>query len=282
MLDTGKEKLYEVSTKVRALSESQLDKAEVTIAEMNTRLTISDWQLNFSERLPLKSCGDWLNVYRGRINHSTVAIKMLSSVKGTSQEDFQAKVRLLTDIRHPHLVATMGFCSELTCMIYEYMHNAREVCMGLVFLHLAKPRPIVQGQLTTSNILLDCNLVAKISGYGLRQHRDYYDLSSDIWAFGVLLMQMLTGRNCAWLIEDAVVDRATLAQVLDEKAGNLPLELAVELAGISMKCMSVSHGVNPNLQIATVVEELDELKKKAEYLVARGGIEVVCKENVNM
>ncbi|OMO72959.1 putative ATP binding protein [Corchorus olitorius] len=48
---------------------------------------------NFSERLRLKSGGDWLNVYRGRISHSTVAIKMMSSAKGyLSHEDFHAKV----------------------------------------------------------------------------------------------------------------------------------------------------------------------------------------------
>ncbi|KAK8485708.1 hypothetical protein V6N13_089144 [Hibiscus sabdariffa] len=269
---------------------------------------------NFSELLRLKSCGNWLNVYRGQIDHSTVVIKMLGSDNGMSPENFQAKVRLLNDIRHPHLVALMGFCSELTCIIYEYMHNgslrdilfapqrccrktnknqvlmwydririAREVCMGLGFLHSSKPRPIVHGQLTTSNVLLDRNLVAKISGYGFRQHHDHYDLSSDIRAFGVLLMHMLTGGNWAGLIEDGMmVDRATLVQVLDEKAGNWPLELAVGLSGISLKCMSVSRGVNRELQIATVMEELNELQKKADVLGGRGGIEVVSNENVNM
>ncbi|KAK8652852.1 hypothetical protein V6N13_126875 [Hibiscus sabdariffa] len=265
---------------------------------------------NFSELSPLKSCGDWLNVYRGQIEHSTVVIMMLGSDNGMCPENFQAKVRLLSDIRHPHLVALMGFCSELTCIIYEYMHNsslrdilfapqrscrktnknqvlmwydririAREVCMGLGFLHSSKPRPIVHGQLTTSNVLLDRNLVAKISGYGFRQYHDHYDLSSDIWAFGVLLMHMLTGGTWAGLIEDGMmVDRAALVRILDEKAGNWPLELAVELSGISLKCMSVSR----DLQIATVMEELNELQKKADVLVGRGGIEVVSNENVNM
>lgn len=46
----------------------------------------------FSERLRLKPGGDWTAVYRGRISHSTVAIKMLDSVNGMSKEDFQAKV----------------------------------------------------------------------------------------------------------------------------------------------------------------------------------------------
>ncbi|MBA0824501.1 hypothetical protein Goarm_021171, partial [Gossypium armourianum] len=237
---------------------------------------------DFSERLRLKVSGDWSNVYRGRINHSTVAIKMLNSVNGMSQEDFQAKVRLLNDLRHPHLVALTGFCSELTCIIYEYMHNACEVCSGLGYLHSAKPRPIVHGHLTTSNILLDRDLVAKISGFGLRQHHDHYDIRLDIRAFGVLLMHMLTGRNWAGLIEDATVeDQAALIKVLDEKAGKWPSDLAVELAKISMKCMSVCRGANPDLQIATVMEELHELKKKADELRARGGFEVVSNENVN-
>ncbi|MBA0787462.1 hypothetical protein Gotri_026185 [Gossypium trilobum] len=237
---------------------------------------------DFSECLRLKVSGDWSNVYRGRINHSTVAIKMLNSVNGMSQEDFQAKVRLLNDLRHPHLVALTGFCSELTCIIYEYMHNACEVCSGLGYLHSAKPRPIVHGHLTTSNILLDRDLVAKISGFGLRQHHDHYDIRLDIRAFGVLLMHMLTGRNWAGLIEDATVeDQAALIKVLDEKAGKWPSDLAVELAKISMKCMSVCRGANPDLQIATVMEELHELKKKADELRARGGFEVVSNENVN-
>lgn len=52
---------------------------------------------DFSERLRFKVSGDWSNVYRGRINHSTVVIKMLKSVNGMSQEDFQAKVPMRND-----------------------------------------------------------------------------------------------------------------------------------------------------------------------------------------
>ncbi|XVE86871.1 hypothetical protein DITRI_Ditri18aG0070100 [Diplodiscus trichospermus] len=288
---------------VARLSELSCSYREYTAEDI--RLATDD----FSERLRLKSGGDWLNVYRGRINHSSVAIKMLDSVHGLSQEDFQAKVRLLNDIRHPHLVAMMGFCSEPKCVIFEYMHSgnlrdilftsqrnrrkilgwhdririAHEVCSGLSFIHSAQPRPIVHGQLTTSNILLDRNLVAKISGYGLTQHPDHYDLRSDIRAFGVLLMHMLTGRNWAGLIEDAMtVDQAALVRVLDEKAGKWPLELAVELAGLSMKCLSVNRKLHRDLQIAAVMEGLDELKKKADDLVAKKGFEVVTNENVSM
>lgn len=47
---------------------------------------------NFSERLRLKCGQEWTNVYRGRFNHSTVAIKIMSSFASLSREDFQSKV----------------------------------------------------------------------------------------------------------------------------------------------------------------------------------------------
>ena len=74
---------------VARLSELSCSYREYTAEDI--RLATDD----FSDRLRLKSGGDWLNVYRGRINHLTVAIKMLNSVNGLSQEDFQAKVTLL-------------------------------------------------------------------------------------------------------------------------------------------------------------------------------------------
>ena len=46
---------------------------------------------NFSDRLRFKSGGDWTNVYRGRFNHSSVAIKMLPSL---SHQHFQSKVQI--------------------------------------------------------------------------------------------------------------------------------------------------------------------------------------------
>lgn len=51
---------------------------------------------NFSEQMRLKSGGNLTNVYRGQINHSTVAIKMLKLVPDLSQLEFQAKVNIAT------------------------------------------------------------------------------------------------------------------------------------------------------------------------------------------
>ncbi|PON32216.1 Tyrosine-protein kinase [Parasponia andersonii] len=263
----------------------------------------------FSERLRLKPGGDWTAVYRGRISHSTVAIKMLDSVNGMSRDDFQAKVLLLSQIRHPHLVSMVGFCTELKCIVFEYMHNgslrdvflrdilyssrkgsgrkrirtirwhdrvriAAEICSGLGFLHMAKPRPIVHGHIRLSSVLLDRNLVAKISGFGLSRSGDEHSIRSDIRAFGVLLMHLLTGRNWAGLVEAMTTDRSGLVRDLDEMAGQWPLGLAERLADLALRCLSSNRGPNTDLRLATVIEELNDLRGKAADLVASGEYDV--------
>ncbi|EXC35472.1 Putative U-box domain-containing protein 50 [Morus notabilis] len=270
----------------------------------------------FSERLRLKPGGDWTTVYRGRINHSTVAIKILDSVNGMSPEDFQAKVLLLSQIRHPHLVSMVGFCTDLKCIVFEYMHNgslrdiflrdilyssrrtsskrirtlrwhdriqiAAEVCSGLGFLHMAKPKPIVHGHLRLSNILLDRNLVAKISGFGLSRSGDEHSIRSDIRAIGVLLMHLLTGRNWAGLVEAMTMDRPALVRDLDEMAGKWPLDLAERLADLALSCLSSNRGPDTDLRLATVMEELTDLREKAADLVAKGECDVAIDKGSNV
>lgn len=258
----------------------------------------------FSESLRLKSGSDRTNVYRGRIHNLAVAVKMFNHDAGFAKEDFLAKVKYLNNIRHPHLVAMVGFCVEPKCIIFEYMHNgslreilfssernqksrdrtlrwqdririAHEVCSGLAYLHLAKPRLVIHGHLTTSNILLDRNLVAKLSGFGLsRRSNENYDRHHDIRAFGVVLVHLLTGRNWGGLLEEEMKwDRSGLVGVLDERAGQWPLDLAEEIVGIAMKCMPSDLRCNKDLSIGSVMEELDRVRKKADGIVAREGCE---------
>ncbi|KAL6222826.1 hypothetical protein ACLB2K_006216 [Fragaria x ananassa] len=267
-------------------------------------------------------------VYKGRINHDRVAIKLklINSDDGLPREGFQAKtrrgwkvvgdavgvlwgggapspapeggertdVKLISHIRHPHLLAMMGYCSELNCIVYEYMHNgslqdvlfsssknsrkgcrvltwydririATEVCSAVCYIHEARPRPIIHGYLSPSKIFLDCNFVAKVGGFGLNQ--SYYDESHvgwDIRAFGVLTMNLLIGRNP---VDD--MNMTGLVRALDETAGPWPLDLAQKLAGLVSRCLSVNDRPNVNLKMMAIMKELDVIKKKADDLVAR-------------
>ncbi|WJX61849.1 hypothetical protein P8452_46901 [Trifolium repens] len=258
---------------------------------------------NFLERLRLKSGGDWSNVYRGRFNHSSVAIKMLPSFASLSLEDFQSKMRLLGDIRQPHLVAMVGFCSEPKCIILEYMGNgslqdmlfsrrrnrglrwhdririATEVCSGLGFLNSSPQRSIFHCHLNPAHVLLDRNLVAKITGFELQDCDDKEcNVESDLLAVGILLMQLLTGRDWAGPIEEPMtmaMDRETFVNVLDDMAGQWPLDLAKEIMGLAMICMSVKSKPNLNLSIARVLEELNKIRRKGDEIVAKEDRKVI-------
>ncbi|XP_021799900.1 putative U-box domain-containing protein 50 isoform X2 [Prunus avium] len=251
---------------------------------------------DFSELFRLKSGSDLSSVYKGRINHVTVAVKVLNQANGLSQEDFQAK--LISNIRHPHLLAMMGYCSQPSCIVFEYMHNgslrdilfstkgkgnraralwwhdrvriAAEVCSAVCYLHMALPKPIVHGHLSPSNILLDRNLVAKVSGLGPNQYNyDESQVGWDIRAFGVLTLNLLTGGN--WIDEDMLMDKAGLVRVLDDKAGPWPLDLAEGLVGLVLRCLSINNGPNKGLKMVTIMEELEEIRKKGDALIATGG-----------
>ncbi|XP_058775991.1 putative U-box domain-containing protein 50 isoform X2 [Vicia villosa] len=254
---------------------------------------------NFSERLRLKCGREWTNVYRGRFNHSTVAIKIMSSFASLSRKDFQSKVRFLGDIRHPHLVAVVGFCCEPKCVVFEYMGNgslqdmlftkrrnrglrwhdririATEVCSGLGFLNSSQQRSVTHCHLSPGHVLLDRNLVAKITGFGLQECNDdniECNVESDLHVEGVLLMQLLTGRNWAEPIEELMtmnMDRETLVNILDDMAGQWPLDLAKELLNLAMICMSMKSKPSPNLSIAKVIEELNQIRRKGDEIVAK-------------
>nr|GLL18920.1 putative U-box domain-containing protein 50 isoform X1 [Ipomoea trifida] len=254
----------------------------------------------FSERQRLKCGGNWTNVYKGCLNSERVAIKLYHKSSSLSEETFQHQVKLLSSIRHPHIVSMIGFCSELKCIVFEYMRNgclrdtlfstnrsskrrnkplnwharihiAAEVCAGLSFLHQAKPRPMFHGKLSPSNVLLDRNNVAKIHGLRPSPRYDVSSSRADVRGFGNLVAQLLTGRNWAGLVEEAVMnDEAALVGALDQVAGEWPLDLAVELGNIARRCLSNQENLGKELTMAMVARDIKKVKKKADELVAGG------------
>ncbi|CAA0412230.1 unnamed protein product [Arabidopsis thaliana] len=262
----------------------------------------------YSDRLRLKSGGNWTNVYRGRIKHTTVAVKVIGDC--LSDEAFGAKVKLLNEIRHPNLVAIAGFCSQRPkCLLFEYMHNgnlrdnlftsqrksrrskilkwhdririAHQVCSGLGFLHSVKPKPIVHGRLTPSKILLDRNLVPKITGFGLIMHSDQSDTKPDVMAFGVLLLHLLTGRNWPGLLKAMSMNQTSILRDLDQTAGKWPLELAKEFGALAVKCSSVNRGGNMDFSTKEIMEELGKIREKADEFKTKGGYEEATNSNMD-
>ncbi|XP_062155189.1 U-box domain-containing protein 52 [Alnus glutinosa] len=135
--------------------------------------------------------GGYGPVYRCYLDHTPVAVKVLSADAAQGRSQFQQEIDILSCIRHPNMVLLLGACPEYGILVYEYMANgslddrlfrkgntpvlswqlrfriAAEIATGLLFLHQTKPEPLVHRDLKPGNILLDHNYVSKISDVGL-------------------------------------------------------------------------------------------------------------------
>lgn len=158
---------------------------------------------------------------------------------------------------------------------HDRIRIATEVCSGLGFLNSSQQRSVTHCHLSAAHVLLDRNLVAKITGFGIQEcNNDNIEcnVESDLHAVGVLLMQLLTGRNWVGPIEEFMtmdMDRETFVNILDDMAGQWPLDLAKELVNLAMISMSMRSKPNANLSIAKVIEELNQIRRKGDEIVAK-------------
>ncbi|KAM3375115.1 U-box domain-containing protein 52-like [Capsicum galapagoense] len=135
--------------------------------------------------------GGYGPVYKGYLDHTAVAIKVLRSDISQGQTQFQKEIEVLSLLRHPNVVLLLGACPEYGCLVYECMEGgsledrlfcknksppmpwpvrfriAAEIAAALHFFHQTRPEPIVHRDLKPANILLDANYKSKISDVGL-------------------------------------------------------------------------------------------------------------------
>ncbi|XP_018441275.1 U-box domain-containing protein 32 isoform X2 [Raphanus sativus] len=241
------------------------------------------------------------SVYKGNLQqHLQVAVKMLPSYGSQNHFEFERKVEILRRVRHPNLVTIMGTCPESRSLIYQYIPNgslqdcfsssannvpalpwetririASEICSALLFLHSNLPC-IIHGNLKPSKILLNSNLVTKISDYGISQlipidksdpHVDpHYFVSgemtpgSDVYSFGMILLQLLTRRPLSGVLRDVkcAVENDNISAVLDNSGGDWPAARGKKLAIIAIRCCKRNPSNRPDL--AVVLRNINRMK----------------------
>ncbi|XP_065623648.1 putative receptor-like protein kinase At3g47110 isoform X2 [Quercus suber] len=147
--------------------------------------------------------GNFGNAYKGKLgpDETHVAVKVLNLQKQGASKSFIAECEALRNIRHRNLVKILTACSSIDfkgndfkALVYEFMPNgslemqlhpedglkqlrslnllqriniAIDVASALLYLHHHCQTPIIHCDLKPSNILLDDDMIAHISDFGL-------------------------------------------------------------------------------------------------------------------
>ncbi|XP_047325707.1 U-box domain-containing protein 34-like [Impatiens glandulifera] len=195
------QKLAKLEKQKRLVAEMQakqeLEKRRATVSS-NKSITCRNYTLEeieiatdcFAESLKIGE-GGYGPVFKGKLENTAVAIKVLRPDAKQGKKQFQREVEILSCIRHPNMVLLLGACPEYGSLVYEFMDYgsledrlyrrsktppipwrirfkiATDIATGLLFLHQTKPEPLVHRDLKPANILLNKNFVCKIGDVGL-------------------------------------------------------------------------------------------------------------------
>ncbi|XP_020160812.1 uncharacterized protein [Aegilops tauschii subsp. strangulata] len=214
---------------------------------------------NFSDERIIGRGGFYVVYKGVQQNAKMVAVKKLVHPTVSTQVEFEKEVKLLMKLKHPNIVQQVGYCYETQnlymvhegkCIFAEYTHTLlclellkngsldkyisaacsgldwhgrckiiEGVSYGLEYLHEQSKEPILHLDLKPANILLDVNMLPKITDFGLSRLfdqsrtiqtantsgtlgymapeylRGIITPMSDIFSLGVIILEVITGHR---------------------------------------------------------------------------------------
>ncbi|KAL8087885.1 hypothetical protein AgCh_037864 [Apium graveolens] len=271
-------------------------------------------------------------VYMGVLSDGAViAVKQLSSKSKQGNREFINEIGMVSALQHPNLVKLFGCCIEgnQLLLIYEYLENnslARalfgheeqklnldwptrkkiflQIARGLAYLHEESRLKIVHRDIKATNVLLDKDLNAKISDFGLAKLDEeenthistriagtvgymapeyamwgYLTDKADVYSFGIVALEIVSGKSNTsyrpkqefvyfldWAYE--LQEHGNLLDIVDPILGsNYSKEEAIRLLDIALLCTNQSATLRPSM--STTVSMIEGKTKVQAPVVSR-------------
>ncbi|XP_050255983.1 probable LRR receptor-like serine/threonine-protein kinase At1g53430 isoform X4 [Quercus robur] len=259
-------------------------------------------------------------VYKGVLSDGAlIAVKQLSSKSKQGNREFVTEIGMISALQHPNLVRLYGCCIEgnQLLLIYEYMENnslaralfgreehllhldwptRRKICLGiaggLAYLHEESRLKIVHRDIKATNVLLDKDLNAKISDFGLAKldegeqthistriagtigymapeyaMRGYLTDKADVYSFGVVVLEIVSGKSntnyrpkeeFVYLLDWAYVlqEQGNLLELVDPRLGSsYSSEEAMRMLSLALLCTNPSPTLRPSMSsVVSMIE----------------------------
>ncbi|CAL5390123.1 unnamed protein product [Camellia sinensis] len=248
-------------------------------------------------------------VYKGTLNDGrVVAVKQLSVASHQGKGQFVTEIATISAVQHRNLVKLYGCCIEgdKRLLVYEYLENKSldqalfgkktlylnwptrfDICLGvargLSYLHEESRVRIVHRDVKASNILLDSDLIPKISDFGLaklyddkKTHistrvagtigylapeyamRGHLTEKADVFGFGVVALEIVSGRlnsdsslqdDKIYLLEWAwnLHENNHEVELVDANLSEFNEEEVKRVIGVSLLCTQTSPTLRPSM-----------------------------------